>query len=156
MQHSPTFVHVCVALIVLAAVVATGCSKHPPTIRATGAVEYHGQPVAGAVVTFFSHEGRAASGTTDDHGRFQLTSFDPNDGAALGNHTVTITKWVKVSSDKIRGATEIRKMGSTLNPGEVVIIANFLPKRYGDVQLTPLSAVVSAGDKNDFIFELAD
>ena len=143
----------------LAVITAAGCApKHPPTIRVTGTVKYHGQPLAGAAVSFFTGAGRAASGITDDQGRFQLSTFGPNDGALAGKHTVTITKRVKVASEKVSGAFHVEKGMSHLDPKHPaeVMIANFLPERYGDFQHTSLSADVSAAGRNDFTFELAD
>jgi hypothetical protein len=52
-----------------------------------------GQPLEGAAVTFTPVEGgRPATGATDAQGRFRLSTFDPGDGAVLGEHVVTVYK----------------------------------------------------------------
>jgi hypothetical protein len=58
-----------------------------------GTVTFHGKPVAGASVAFLTTGApRLAVGTTDESGNFRLTMFEPNDGAFLGTHVVTIRK----------------------------------------------------------------
>ena len=142
--------------VVVLVMAAPGCdSGHPALLRATGTVKFRGQPVAGAGVCFLSKTGPAASGATDAQGRFQLTTFDPNDGARAGTYAVTVTKRVQGSSEDVPGALRIEKGGKE-GSKEVVFIATFLPDRYGDLKRTPLSAVVSPGNKNDFTFELTD
>ncbi len=52
---------------------------------------YEGEPVQGALVTFHGdHAPRLATGTPDNEGRFQLSTFGRNDGAVPGRHRVTI------------------------------------------------------------------
>ncbi|QDV67015.1 hypothetical protein Poly24_07060 [Rosistilla carotiformis] len=55
-----------------------GCSGSsvPETYPISGTVTYQGAPVADATITFSPTAGRPASGTTDDGGTFQLTTFD--------------------------------------------------------------------------------
>jgi hypothetical protein len=49
--------------------------------------------VAGASVAFLAPgASRHAVGTTDEAGKFQLTTFEPNDGAIPGTHVVTVSK----------------------------------------------------------------
>ena len=56
-------------------------------------VTLDGQPLAGAEVMFVPREGgRPATGTSDEQGKFQLTTIVNNDGALLGAHGVAITK----------------------------------------------------------------
>jgi hypothetical protein len=140
----------------LLVIAAPGCgSGHCRTLPVSGTATFRGQPVAGASVTFLSETGPAAAGATDQQGRFQLTTFDTNDGAAAGSYAVTIVKRVKVSSEDVPGALKVDK---TYDPRtkETVIVASFLPEVYGDLPRTPLKAVVAAGKTNDFTFALTD
>ena len=72
-----------------------GCqsNEHPELRPAGGVVTYKGEPVAGATVAFHHDDAaRLATGTTDEEGLFQLTSYERNDGAIPGEHRVVITK----------------------------------------------------------------
>ena len=90
--------------VLVFAIVSPGCgSGRLATLPVTGTVTFRGQPVAGAAVNFLSETGPAAWGSTDQQGRFQLTTFDTNDGAAAGSYGVTISKRVKVSSEDVPG-----------------------------------------------------
>lgn len=83
-------------LLTAGAVWTSGCSggaRHAPTYPATGVVTYRGQPVDGAVVTFISPGApRYAMGKTDAQGKFSLTTYEPDDGAFAGTHTVLVVK----------------------------------------------------------------
>jgi hypothetical protein len=49
--------------------------------------------VAGATVVFLcSGAPRLAVGKTDERGEYQLTTYEKNDGAMIGNHVVTVKK----------------------------------------------------------------
>jgi hypothetical protein len=82
--------------ILLGAICAlAGCSRNsrPDTYPVTGVVTYKGKPAAGASVAFLAPgASRHAVGTTDEAGKFQLTTFEPNDGAIGGTHVVTVSK----------------------------------------------------------------
>lgn len=71
-----------------------GCGpSRPPTAPVEGVVTLGGQPLEGAAVTFTPVEGgRPATGATDAQGRFRLSTFDPGDGAVLGEHVATVYK----------------------------------------------------------------
>ncbi|MBN2293061.1 MAG: hypothetical protein JXM70_11585 [Pirellulales bacterium] len=77
---------------------AIGCGPgRPKTVPVTGVVTLDGKPVQGASVKFEpKNEGRPAMGETDQEGKFSLKTFDPGDGAILGEHQVTVRK-VEVS-----------------------------------------------------------
>ncbi|MBN2579396.1 MAG: hypothetical protein JXB10_10425 [Pirellulales bacterium] len=134
-----------------------GCGPSRPTMCAvTGTVRYQGKPVGGASVTFLNSANRPGYGITDEQGRFQLGTWEEKDGGVVGKCTVTITKWVSVKEEHPPGAKEIRKLPSTIHPGETVILANFLPLQYGNPRKTPLSVVISTEKENDFTFDLKD
>jgi hypothetical protein len=79
-----------------------GDSDRPETYPVTGTVTYNGAPVEGASVTFspnvpISQVGqggaRGAFGVTDAEGKYQLTTFAPQDGALPGEYRVSIMKY---------------------------------------------------------------
>jgi hypothetical protein len=82
-------------LLLASCVLLAGCSGsgRPALAPVRGTVTYKGQPVAGAAVVFLCDGApRLAVGTTDERGEYQLTTYEPNDGAMIGNHVVTVKK----------------------------------------------------------------
>ncbi len=85
------------ALFLLAA--GCGDSQQYKTVSVSGVVTCQGVPVANATVNFTplaeagraaGQPGRVALGKTDPNGRFTLTTYENNDGAIVGRHTVTV------------------------------------------------------------------
>ena len=77
----------------------TGNAEQYETVPVSGIVTCEGKPVANATVNFtpMSDQGRAAGrrgrvalGMTDKDGRFKLTTYENDDGAIVGKHTVTV------------------------------------------------------------------
>lgn len=84
-----------VLTLVASCVFLSGCSNsgRPAIAPVRGTVTYNGQPVAGATVVFLCPGApRPAVGKTDERGEYQLTTYEPNDGAMIGNHVVTVKK----------------------------------------------------------------
>src|SRR5688572_26246860 len=83
--------------VAMAAAALVGCGGvkdgRPERASVSGKVLRMGQPVAGATVVFEPVGSTpAASGETDAAGRFQLTTFDANDGAVAGEYKVSVRK----------------------------------------------------------------
>jgi hypothetical protein len=123
---------------------------------------YQGKPLTGASVTFMGQGApRAAIGKTDEAGNFQLTTFEPGDGAVAGTHEVTVKKYAsdppplpQASPDgTVDPAAERRytaKMAGWLETARFAI-----PKKYTDQRTSDLRYEVVAGE-NDFKIELVD
>ncbi|MEZ6057260.1 MAG: hypothetical protein R3C01_11205 [Planctomycetaceae bacterium] len=84
-------------LALLCSLLAVGCGgapERPSVAKVTGTITRGGTPVAHADVVFHPQGtgdiGKAASGKTDATGKFELSTFDANDGAVVGKHKVTI------------------------------------------------------------------
>jgi hypothetical protein len=80
---------------------AAGCGARQPDLKpvypVNGSVLVNGEPATGAVVMFHPlpiETGRfgmiRSRGTVDDSGKFQLTTYNTNDGAPEGEYAVTI------------------------------------------------------------------
>jgi hypothetical protein len=82
---------VCSRVLILAAVLAAGCSGGR-TVPVSGKVTLaDGAPARGATVCFTdTANSTSASGVCDDDGRFQLTTFARDDGAPPGTYRVTV------------------------------------------------------------------
>lgn len=121
----------------------------PKTFPAEGVVTYQGKGVEGASVTFASKErtGTAAYSITDAEGKFVLSTFGENDGAAAGDYTVTITK---------------KHVDTTPNPKDPngpplkSVEKSLIPAKYASSGTSKLTATVKDGAENKFSFELKD
>jgi hypothetical protein len=89
-----------------------------------GVVTLDGKPLGGVVVTFSpeNETGTAAAGTTDQEGRFQLTSFPTGNGARPGNYKVLVTSRADASYSR----------PTTLN----------IPPVYSNIASTPFTIAV--------------
>lgn len=81
-------------------VFCAGCSAEsegPPTVPVAGKLLVDGQPAAGAQVIFhpadshdFDRRGSRPTGRVTADGTFQMTTYQPNDGAPAGDYVVTV------------------------------------------------------------------
>jgi len=126
--------------LALALLLIIGCGRGTPlTMPVKGTVTFQGSPLAEADVAFTPKGGRPASGRTDAAGRFTLTTFRTNDGAMIGEHTVTVCKHVK----KDPNAT-----GAYFDYSQVT------PEKFGRPSESPLRADVTASGPNEFTFDV--
>ncbi len=151
----PRFV---VVLLVASLTAATSCrrSDRPRTVPVTGTVYHNGKLLEGATVGFMGSVGRPSSGVTDAQGRFELSTWEEGDGAALGQHVVTI---IKAAEPKF--TPKKNPDGSYIFRSEAEQWAFYdrellLPDRYSSAIMTDLSATVTEEGPNDFTFELTD
>lgn len=87
------------SLLCLAVLQGCGNSGEYAVVPVSGVVTCQGKPVANATVNFSPkasadrsalNPGKLALGITDEQGRFQLTTYENNDGVIIGTHIVTI------------------------------------------------------------------
>ncbi len=131
MRYRVRFLHILIGLAPIA-----GCSGQPddrPTLTpVTGIVTWEGDPLSDADVSFTPDSGgRPAYGRTDLDGKFQLTTFDPNDGASLGEHVVTVR--AEFARDNV----------DPNNPYQQ--IESLIPTKYAEIKTTPLRVEVIDG-----------
>ncbi|MDZ4689060.1 MAG: hypothetical protein SH850_28630 [Planctomycetaceae bacterium] len=60
--------------------------------KVTGRITFNGQPLPQAKISFIplGEKLRPAMGTTDEQGRYVLTTYDPGDGAVIAKHRVAV------------------------------------------------------------------
>ena len=153
-------------LSLLACSLLVGCAgpSQPATYPVRGTVRYEGKPIANASVSFLAPGAPApAVGTTDDAGRFQLTTFQPNDGAIPGEHVVTVRKLSdevampiappETADAAVDPAAIERAMQQTAQ--QMQEARSELPAKYADRATSDLRFEVAAGE-NEFKILLVD
>jgi hypothetical protein len=130
----------CVYLLFLATGIASlpGCSDidsaRVPVHPVLGVIQFRGQPINGAFVTFHP-QGTASVGVPKPRasvmadGAFTLTTYDGNDGAPSGDYVLTV-QWyrpVKLGGDWVGGP-------------------NILPKKYASPSTSNVRVTVVAGE----------
>lgn len=112
---------------------AGGCSSRSkePVYPVRGQVLLDGKPLAEAAVVFhrLDEQGRSLTATTSADGRFQLTSYEPEDGAPAGQYAITVEHRALVKE-----GDEMMRTGR-----------NLLPARYADPSRSGLRCSVQAG-----------
>lgn len=136
-----------IPLVVLCTMLGCTGNGGPKTVPVSGVVNYKGEPVSGAGVTFSPPEGRPAIGTTDENGRFELVTSVTRHGAVPGEYAVTI---VKMETRDPQVAEDARP-GQRLPPLE-----NLLPGKYAEPTASDLQVTVTASGPNKFEFDLSD
>ena len=152
------------ALVLVVVSLLAGCSgdggpaNRQPTKPVKVTVNYKGQPVADAVVTFINQEGEAAPayGKTDAQGMAKMKTYVEGDGAVLGQHKVTITKTETVGG----GSTALQSSPDYVPPPEggapLPTAKSLIPEKYGLLATSNLTAEVKSDGKNEFTFDLTD
>ena len=143
-------------LLLFSLVLGCGGRKWPPTNKTTGTVTLDGQPVEEATVSFFPKGGfKPANGKTDSAGRYEMTTFNANDGAMTGSFGVSIAKYPEVKIETtLEGTPWTEDMESDEPPEVDKPIENSLPEKYADAETSGFTATVVEGDGNVFNFEL--
>jgi hypothetical protein len=83
------------SLVLLGVATLLGCGggpgDAPDTAPVTGKITLDNAPLANATVTFQPTSGRPSTDVTDEQGNYDLKFSIRKDGAALGEHVVSIT-----------------------------------------------------------------
>jgi hypothetical protein len=136
-----------------------GVEERPKTYPVTGQVAYKGKPLVGATVAFWSEGApRSAEGTTDQEGKFSLSTYELNDGAFEGENKVVISVPLPDSSAPVEAPKDPAAM-SQMYQARLKEMKNqkpLLPVKYSKLETTPLKATVKAGENEPFVFQLTD
>ncbi|WDI43298.1 carboxypeptidase-like regulatory domain-containing protein [Bremerella sp. P1] len=144
-------IHATILLILAAASLGCGSGEptlipgRSPTIPVQGKITLEGTPIEGATVMFFSEKLKITSyGKTDATGQYELTTYEPGDGAPIGRYQVSVKKTEqKIIKESDHPALPPKSQTSEL-----------LPPQYSDYESSELKAVVSEGGTNSFLFNL--
>ncbi len=143
------------AAVLLAALFAVGCAKTPPEfVGVEGQVLLDGKPLPNADVQFvpmvkgFGAE-VIAMGTTDENGKFKLTSGG-RDGAAVGENHVTVSE--ASLPEKFRSQSGEAQMAASKY---LASLKNRpIPNRYANLAQSPLRVEVKP-DQKEYKLELS-
>ncbi len=103
------------AFLLISALTTLGCGgggDRYDTVPVSGIVTCNGKPVANGVINFTpmaeqgrseGNRGRVALSKTDSNGRFKLTTYENEDGAIVGRHTVTISMGFSEEAGSVDG-----------------------------------------------------
>lgn len=121
-----------------------GCSggESLELIETKGKVLLGGEPVEGAVVTFYPEDGPAAQGRTDASGLFTL-STNGEAGAVAGKHRIAVTK-----------SSEAPPSNTPEDLSAAAESAKAFPAKYADPATSKLEETVSADGENNFELKL--
>jgi hypothetical protein len=128
--------------MLLAACLLSGCSDsgRVPTFPAGGIVRFaDGQPLSGGSIICESPQGLSARGKIDATGKFQLGTYELDDGAVEGKHLVAISP--KLSAERERDAAKRTAPA-------------MLDDRYANAQTSGIEIDVKADGENQFQIEL--
>ena len=139
--------------VVLCACVA-GCGGDSGVAPVAGELTLDGKPVADASITFMPRAGgRPSYGTTDSNGAFELTTFEPEDGALVGVHTVTVTAIDESISQNAETIDE--ELGSLAESSTANRPAKWrVPKVYSHPDTSGLDFEVKPGVRNSAVLRL--
>ncbi|HEX8201053.1 MAG TPA: hypothetical protein VF590_11235 [Isosphaeraceae bacterium] len=114
------------------ALLVGGCGRdetHVPVFPVRGQVQFEGKPAPGALVVFHPLEDAGddirPTARVEPDGSFRLSTFDKDDGAPVGEYTVTV-EWQKLVT---KGA-------------DTEVGPNVIPDRYAKAETSPLKATV--------------
>lgn len=128
---------------VLAVLLSFGCGGNGvPMGSISGKVTLDGNPIEKAVIRFTSEGARGARGMVIDGTITNLTTFEVGDGVPVGKHRVTV-------QESYTGVVDMDPRANSVPFRPVTP----LPKHYGNLSRTPLTADVASGT-NEFTFEL--
>ncbi len=124
-----------------------GCGGGRGLVPVSGTVRYNGKPLPNVYVSFSPDDPgiRAATGTADGTGRYQLTTFQANDGVRPGKYRVAVRYESEPEGPRLAADDINYKRGKLITP-----------LKYTDPEKSGLTAEVVAGKDNVFDFDLTD
>jgi len=146
-----------VNFILFFSILIPACSGGPAIAPVKGKISFMGKAIDTGVIMFHSETGPAAVGNIQKDGTYVLTTLRKNDGAIVGNHTVTIQA-TRVGAGTMEEPKsleeEIKQSRATkiLVPGKVT---SLVPEKYATTVTSTLKVEVKNQD-NILDFDLKD
>lgn len=130
-------------MVVAISLTLIGCGGGgPQVVPVSGIVTFNDKPIGKINVMFVPEsQGMIAQGTSDENGKFTLSTLKPGDGAMMGNYKVAF-KYISDTIADMPGFT-----------GGVKPEPSPIPLKYIDETKSGFTATVKASD-NEFKFDL--
>jgi Carboxypeptidase regulatory-like domain len=146
----PTITSVVVSLGLCGCSSDNSTSSRPRVVPVSGRVLANGQPLVGAHVTFTNMQAnRSAYAKTDAEGKFTLTTFKPNDGAVPGKQQISVSKL-----ESLNPANAGVDRSTTTNAAPSPARRWLIPRHYGDIKTSGLTADIPEEGMSDLVVEL--
>lgn len=127
-----------------------GCNS-AGTTPVAGQVLLDGNPLPNASIQFVPQgSGRDATGGTDAHGNFAMSTNEPRDGVMKGTYKVVITARPTVAPQQFASADEAMRAAAAVKP---MPPDSTFPRKYTRADQTPLTIDVPLKEKK-LVFEL--
>lgn len=133
----------------LCCLVVSGCGPETPlTAPVHGRITVGGKPITTGRIVFYPEIGRSGTAVIGADGTYRLATFQPNDGATIGKHHVTIESF-HAKNGKAKAASfadEVAGKGSRSSAGNTPSLQWFVPEIYSNRSTSPLNVEVKTGD----------
>lgn len=146
-----------IVIFVILLLLIPACSSGPIISPVKGKISYKGKTIETGIIMFHSDTGPAGVGNIQKDGSYVLTTTLKNDGAVVGNHTVTIQA-TSVGAGTMEEPKsleeEIKQSRATkiLVPGKVT---SLVPEKYSTTVTSTLKVEVK-NQENIIDFDLKD
>jgi hypothetical protein len=131
---------------VLTLVALAGCSSSDrnEVARVRGMVTLDGKPYTQGGSVIFQPEAQCkmATGRIQSDGSYEMTTYSPGDGAAVGRHQVIVIP---------RPAQIVDELAEEKNDSKIV---SPIPNKYGSASTSGLMCEVKSGETNEYPIEL--
>ncbi len=137
---------------------SVACSKGGGSVKLApvkGKITFLGKPVAGAIVSFHVEGApRISVGETDAEGNYRLSMFDKDDGAVVGQNTVTISGSAEsepVTPTNAEDYGKVMGIGAGNTPKDPKNTKASVPSKYADLKRGLLKVnVIDGPNEHDF------
>lgn len=124
-------------------VMSVGCGGASLTVPVSGTILLDGQPLKNASLHFVPQTGgRDATSTSDESGKFVMSTFEPRDGVVKGNYKVVVTPNIAVEETSFESADAAMAAATAAKPPKTA--SSSFPSAYTRVDQTPLTIEVPA------------
>ena len=139
-RGSRFFLRTGLAAFAMVMVTLTGCggsdSNRVAVHPASGAIQFRGQPISGALVSLHPKDGAGTGApspraTVGPDGKFALSTYEGQDGAPEGDYVLTVQWYKPIRQGK-----------------EIVGGPNVLPPKYALAKTSDLKIKIAAGENN--------
>lgn len=138
MAEKPVTFHNAAYFLLL--VFLAGCGNGKLTTQpVSGKVSFNRKPLTHGTVILQPDVGPVAQGEIQKDGSFRLSSYQPNDGAVIGRHRVTVVS---------RGKPRNGPVGEPL-PGKLLI-----PEKYTNAETSGIDVDIKPSDNKPLLVEL--